>query len=355
MIDRVKMLVKQHPHTYRAAVGLQALWRGSVGILNRRRGAGDHVRSTVSLLKRSPFVAGRPMNITIEPTNMCNLQCPVCETGAGVLGRPEGHMTLEQFKTIIDKVAPHANTLMFYFMGEPFLNKNAYQMIRYAKDVGIPFVTTCTNGDAVNPDKLVECGLDEVRFQIGGMTQQTHQVYRIGSNLDRIFRNLRETIRIRNERRSRLRIVSGFILMKHNEHQIEEFKSVLSQMGVDEAEIIDPCVRTIEQGRQMLPTDQVHWFYDPVAFERGELKPKLVPNNECPWIYYSMAVHVNGDVVPCCRDPKGEQVMGNLLTESFADIWNGNRYMDFRRQLHRDQGKIGICSLCSGYGVSEIR
>jgi hypothetical protein len=36
-----------------------------------------------------------------------------------------------------------------------------------------------------------------------------------------------------------------------------------------------------------------------------------VPDNACPWIYYSLAIHVNGDVVPCCRDPKGEEVMGN--------------------------------------------
>jgi MoaA/NifB/PqqE/SkfB family radical SAM enzyme len=61
---------------------------------------------------------------------------------------------------------------MFYFMGEPFLNKQAYEMIRYAKETGIPFITTCTNGDPVQPEKLIEYGLDEVNFQIGGMLKR---------------------------------------------------------------------------------------------------------------------------------------------------------------------------------------
>ena len=43
-------------------------------------------------------------------------------------------------------------------------------MIRYAKDCGIPFVNSCTNGDAVNPEKLIESGIDEISFQIDQRT-----------------------------------------------------------------------------------------------------------------------------------------------------------------------------------------
>ena len=53
----------------------------------------------------------------------------------------------------IDEVAPYTSTLLFYFMGEPFLNKNAYEMIRYARENGI-FVETCTNGDFVDAEEL---------------------------------------------------------------------------------------------------------------------------------------------------------------------------------------------------------
>ena len=45
---------------------------------------------------------------------------------------------------------------------------------------------------------------------------------------------------------------------------------------------------------------------------------------------------------------------GNLLEEDFDRIWNGQRFVEFRERLHRDQGSIGICQLCSAYGVSTI-
>jgi radical SAM protein with 4Fe4S-binding SPASM domain len=336
-----------------AAVAVGALL-GLWGLVTGRRGSVDHLKSTMSLASGSSRILGRPMNITIEQTNVCNLDCPVCETGAGILGRTNRHMSLDQFKTIIDKVGAHTNTLMFYFMGEPFLNKNSYDMIRYAKQAGIPFVETCTNGDFVDPVKLVECGLDKVSFQIGGLTQQTHETYRVKGNLDRVMRNLRESIRVRNERGSKLRIEVGLVLMKHNEHELPDFQRTMAELGADAAVVIDPCVRTIEQGDRFLPSDRAHWIYDEPSFQKGILRPKVLPENTCPWIYYSMAIHVNGDVVPCCRDPKGEEVMGNIFKEGLDAIWNGPRYRAFRERIHRDQGSVGICALCSSYPVSRV-
>jgi radical SAM protein with 4Fe4S-binding SPASM domain len=338
-------------HRFATAVGSAlGLW----GAFRGRRGSADHLKSTLSLARKSTVVAGRPMNITIEQTNVCNLDCPVCETGAGILGRTKGHMSLDQFKTIIDKVGAHTNTLMFYFMGEPFLNKHAYDMIRYAKQAGIPFIETCTNGDFVDPVKVVASGLDRVSFQIGGMTQETHEIYRVKGKLDRTMNNLIETIRERNRRRSKLQIEVGFIVMKHNEHQVEEFRRMVRDIGADRASVIDPCVRTIEQGHQFLPVNRAHWFYDEPAFNKGILRPRNLPDNTCPWIYYSLAIHVNGDVVPCCRDPKGQEVMGNIFQQSLDEIWNGRCYREFRARIHRDQGSVGICKLCSSYPVSRI-
>ena len=333
------------------AVGLAV---GVWGLVRGRRGSTNHLRSTLSLATGATRIAGRPMNVTIEPTNACNLECPVCETGAGVLGRETGHLSLAQFSSIIDRIGSHTNTLMFYFMGEPFLNPQAYEMIRYAKDAGIPFIETCTNGDFVNPGRIVTCGLDKVSFQIGGITQETHEGYRVGGQLDRVMKNLRETIRLRNESGSSLRIEVGFILMKHNEHEVDDFRRSMLALGADGTVVIDPCVRTIAQGKQFLPSDRAHWIYDEGAFERGVLRPKVLPDNVCPWIYYSIAIHVNGNVVPCCRDPRGEEVMGNILEQDFDEIWNGPKFVSLRERIQKDQGSVGICRLCSSYPVSKV-
>lgn len=354
MFSRLRSRILIASSTRRPVAVIVGLALGIWGFLRGRRGSLEHLRSTLSLAVDSTRIAGRPMNVTIEPTSACNLECPVCETGAGVLGRETRHMAPSQFRAIIDKIGPHTNTLMFYFMGEPFLNKHAYEMIRYAKQAGIPFVESCTNGECVNPEQLVTCGLDKVSFQIGGITQQTHEVYRVGGRLDRAMERLRETVRLRNERRAALRIEVGLILMKHNEHEAAEFRRSMLALGVDETVVIDPCVRTIEQGNRFLPSDRAHWIYDEGAFARGHLRPKVLPRNVCPWIYYSIAIHANGNVVPCCRDSRGEEVMGNILEQDLDEIWNGPKFRSLRRRIHRNQGSVGICRLCSSFPASRL-
>lgn len=352
----LKERLKSQRPFFRSLYGMRAVREAVRSMALGKKGAKDHFLASLSFMAGGERVMGRPMNITLEPINTCNLRCPICETGAGKLGRSPQNMSMEAFQTIIDKIGAHTNTLMFYFMGEPFLNKHAYDMIRYGKEkAGIPFITTCTNGDFVDPVRIVESGLDEVSFQIGGMTQTTHETYRVNSNLERVMKNLRETIRVRNEKKGNLKIHCGFILMKHNEHEVETFKKRMAEYGVDQAVVVDPCVRTHEEGLRYLPENKAHWFYDPEAFKKGILKPRSLPPNECPWIYYSISIHVNGSVVPCCRDPLGKHVMGNLLTDTLDEVWNGEKFRNFRKRLHQDQGQIDICRLCSSYAPSTIK
>jgi len=150
------------------------------------------------------------------------------------------------------------------------------------------------------------------------------------------------------------KIQVGFIVMKHNEHEVEQAKKELKELGADEVVIISPCVRTVEQGKEFLPTDDRYWIYDRKAFADGVLVPKKVPHNRCWWIYYSTVVLWNGDVVPCCRDACGKYVMGNLLNQPFKDIWNSWEYKELRWRIAADQSKIDLCRLCSGYGIARL-
>ncbi|MDD2387948.1 MAG: hypothetical protein PHP52_14330, partial [Bacteroidales bacterium] len=44
-----------------------------------------------------------PKNLTIEPTNTCNLNCPLCPTGLNSLNRDKRDMTLDEYKSIIEQ------------------------------------------------------------------------------------------------------------------------------------------------------------------------------------------------------------------------------------------------------------
>jgi len=356
-LKTIKEKIKKHHNLYIFIRNIYGLKKGITSLIQGKKGSTEHIKSTFSLIKRDSYIKGKPINITIEPTNVCNAQCPVCETGAGILERENAFLHFEEFKIIIDKIYKHTNTLMYYFMGEPFLNREWVKQVQYAKSKGIPFISTCTNGDVKGiPQEIIDSGIDFVSFQMGGTTEETHKIYRVNTKLKNIRKNLLETIRLKKEYKAdHLHIEAGFILMKHNEHQVDEFIEWCKEIGVDSFNIIDPCVRTVEQGKKYLPTDKKHWIYDAKKFEEGRLQRNIIPKNDCPWIYYSMTIMANGDVVPCCHDARGKEIMGNLITQSLEDIWNGDKFQNFRDRIHTNQKDIDICRLCSGYGVSDIK
>ena len=308
--------------------------------------------STISAVGKCQKNLGLPVHLSVEPTTFCNLRCPVCETGAGILERSKGTMSLGNFKKVLDAVGPQVNTLFFYYMGEPFLNKDTLQMMSEAVDRGV-YVSVCTNGEHVDATELIASRVSEVSFQIGGLTQETHSKYRVGGELGLTMYNIREAVKEKKRRNSKVRIVIGFIVMKHNEHELGKMQQ-LHNLGVDDVQVISPCVRTMEQGRRFLPTSDKYWYYDRQAFRHGLLVPKVIPHNRCWWIYYSTVVTWDGNVVPCCRDAQGHHIMGNVFEQPFKEIWNGEKYRKFRRQISEIQSGIKLCRLCSGFGVPRL-
>jgi len=267
-------------------------------------------------------------------------------------------MSYEEFVKIVDKLGPGTNHVMLYYMGEPFLNKEVYRMIRYARDKGL-FVMTCTNGDMVDPESLYESGINLVSFQIGGITQKTHGIYRVNSCISRVMDNVSkylEIIRLRSRKPKEHQVELGFIVMRHNESEIEEFLRIAKGMGADRTNLISPCVRTPQQGQNYLPESDAFWIYDRKKFEHeGFLVPRrLLPKNTCPWLYYSITIQVDGSVVPCCRDPHGQYTLGNLLEESLQEIWNGTKLKEFRKAVLSNQASVDICQLCPGEGVARL-
>lgn len=295
-----------------------------------------------------------PVHVSIEPTNVCNARCPVCETGKGDMQRANGMLDPDVYKVFIDDIAGSTSVLMFYFMGEPFMHRDAYDMIRYAREKGI-YVESCTNGDFIDAKGIIYSDINQISFQIGGIDNGTHQTYRVRSNLEKAKKNLYELIEERRKHpNSNVTIEVGFIVMRHNEHQVDDFLRWAKEIGIDKANIIDPCARNMLEAHAYLPKDRKYWYYDEEAFERGVLKPKHVPDNECTWIWNSIQVNWNGDAVPCCRDPNGEFVLGNVFDSGLKAVFNGEKARDFRRRILDSQRTVSICELCSGYGLPNL-
>lgn len=304
-----------------------------------------------------PYLIGKPIYYTIELTNICDMKCPVCETGAGILKRKKGYMPFEHFKHIIDMIKGYANTIHLYFMGEPFLNQEIYRTISYARQYDI-YVTICTNGHHIDAARVIDSGLNEIHFQVGGIDQKTHERYRIGGNFAKTIENMKKLKQERIKRNKNLpKIIFGFIVMKHNEHQLQDVHYFAREAGADEVHSINPCFRTADQAFEMMPNAREFIQYDIEALQRKKvLLPKYQDKKECPWVFNSLVILWNGDIVPCCRDPHGRHVFGNILKDNITHIWNNEKFIHLRKIIlsHEKMEDFDLCRLCSGYGIPEL-
>ena len=46
-------------------------------------------------------IKGMPVSVSAELTNNCNLQCPDCASGSGLMKRKRGFMDIELFKKVM--------------------------------------------------------------------------------------------------------------------------------------------------------------------------------------------------------------------------------------------------------------
>jgi len=317
----------------------------------------------LSWLLRRPVVWGQPFMLMVEPTNFCNLKCPLCPSGNGQMTRPRGMMDLEAYRRLIDQVGDRLFLLMLWNQGEPFINPCFVEMVRYARQHRIPTLTS-TNGHYIrSPEQaraLVEAGLDEIIVSLDGVDQETYARYRVGGKIERVFAGVRLLAEAKRELgRSTPLINLQFIVFRHNQEDLEQAAKLARELGADKFLVKTAQVYTQEEAERFLPEAEEFRRYEA---RPGELVVKGQPARGCKVLWYSSMVNWNGAVAPCCFDKDVEFELGQAFSgEGFERIWRGRAYMDFRRRLLDDRLGIEMCRNCSeGYRgmfslVNELR
>ena len=61
-----------------------------------------------------------------------------------------------------------------------------------------------------------------------------------------------------------------------------------------------------------------------------------------------MVITLKGNVVPCYEDFFQKHVMGNVFESSLLDIWNSEKYVQFREQLKKgNRSSFDVCNSCN--------
>ena len=302
---------------------------------------------------RKPIQWGLPMSISFEPTTSCNLRCPECPSGLRAFTRPTGMLKQDFFQKTIDDIYKDILYLIFYFQGEPYLNKNFLEMVKYASSKGI-YTATSTNAHYLTDEvakKTVESGLDRLIISIDGTTQEVYQQYRRGGRVDKVIAGARNIVKWKKELKSKTPFVFfQFLVVKPNEHQVEEIKLLAKEVGVDEVRFKTAQVYDYENDpNQLIPENEKFSRYKKNKQGKHEAKNKLA--NHCWKLWQANVITWDGMVVPCCFDKDASHKLGDLKDQSFREIWQNDNYKKFRKDIMTSRKNIDICANCSE-GVS---
>ena len=303
----------------------------------------------ISQWLQKPVQWGYPISVSFEPTTSCNLRCPECPSGLRSFTRPTGMLQKDFFRETIDDIHQHLLYLIFYFQGEPYLNPEFLDMVKYASSKNI-YTATSTNAHYITDEvakKTVESGLDRLIISIDGTTQEVYQQYRVGGNLNKVIEGAKNIVKWRKELNSKTPFIFfQFLVVKPNEHQLEEIKQLAKEIGVDEVRFKTAQVYDYETDpNQLIPNNEKYSRYK--KDKDGKYKPKNKLVNRCWKLWHANVITWDGLVVPCCFDKDAMHQLGNIKNESFKNIWNNSNYKQFRTELMKSRKNIDICSNCS--------
>ncbi len=330
-----------------------------------RRGLVNLVRVSVSAVKKEhpPKPDFLPPCLFIEITNRCNLTCTTCPLGSDLAynGYRQADLSFEQVKLILEQI-PSLIYVTLQGVGEPLMNKDILKMLRYCSDKGIATYIN-TNGTFLNERMsrgLIETGLTNLSISVNSVNGETFALTRSGASVRKVLGNVEKFLELRRAAGAKRPLVSfRAILMKETEPDMEELIMKSGELGVDVLYIQLFMDVIAAQGlkNSALSAEDVEAFSGKLKQWKKKARLQVVTENfgessgalgQCSLPWFSPNITAEGYVTPCCTIYNPSLLnMGNIFQTPFEQIWNSQKFTDFRAGFYRKQPSA--CIGCPQY------
>lgn len=303
----------------------------------------DRYELKEALPLRTPYV------IHIDPCDTCNFRCKFCPSGNRELmkqtkGRGHGPMELDAFKRIIDSLQEFEDPIRvvrLYKEGEPLVNRNLPEMIRYAKASSkVLKVDTTTNASLLTHEMslaLIDAGLDRLNVSVEGISEEQYADF---SGFHMKYEEFVEKLAFFYEHRGRCEVnikINGDILTPEQEQQFyDTFGNIADGISVE---------RTIEYWPKF--DDMKVGFDENVSLLGGKSCEVMV----CPYVFYEMCINSDGTFSLCRFDWNHamllDQHVGAPVTPK--KIWDSIVLWGFQQSFlkkHRKRLTVLSCPKC---------
>jgi radical SAM protein with 4Fe4S-binding SPASM domain len=333
---------------------------------------------------RGPVIDTGPSVVFIEVTNRCNLLCETCPR-TYFDREPLKSLSLAEFIAIAEQF-PMMQRACLHGIGEPLLNRELPQIIRYLKNRNIEVIIN-SNGTLLSKDwqrELVLSGLDQYRCSIDGATDETYARIRGANLLPKLKKGLAGLVETRRQLRSATPHISIWcVATQENLQELPGLLRMAAELGVSEVYMQrmvffagepgeqygmarqelaifgkdDQEEQIIAEGLALSAELGIHFLAsgarDPLNSLAAARPVDFSPWKACMRPWTTAYVTANGNCLPCCISPftisdYDSLILGNLFEQPFEEIWNNPHYQVFRARLMSNTPNPS-CASCGVY------
>jgi radical SAM protein with 4Fe4S-binding SPASM domain len=291
-----------------------------------------------------------PAAVSFELTNNCNLKCPECVSGSGLMKRKRGFMDALLFEKTVAELRPYLYYISLYFQGEPMMHPDFFSLLNLTR--GIKTIVS-TNGHFLtveNSEKFSLSGLYKLIVSLDGVDQKAYSEYRRNGDLGKVVEGIRNISSARKKLKSPAKLELQFLVNRHNEHQIREAESFAREIKA-QLKLKSMQVLNVQDSWKWMPSAKEYARYEKAG---GKYVIRNSMPSGCLRLWLNPVITWDGKVLPCCFDKDAEFIMGDLTRDSFRTIWNSTRYAEFRERVLSERKSVSICRNCTS-GMRGIR
>jgi radical SAM protein with 4Fe4S-binding SPASM domain len=182
-------------------------------------------------------------------------------------------------------------------------------------------------------------------YSVDGLDEESYQKYRVGGTFKQADQGLRLLINRKKQLNQKKPYVEfQFIVMKQNEHQLDDVRDYCNEVGVDKLVFKTMQISSYENAVKFLPNNPKYRRY---FVQDGKFSIKSKLKNHCFALWRTSVITWDGKVVPCCFDKDAEHTLGILNGKSFSDIWLSDEYQKFRSAVLANRKQTNICTNCT--------
>lgn len=309
-------------------------------------GDGQIAQSVISRLntERTSLRPDIPGKIAIEINNSCNHECFFCPNPTMTRKTRVINRSLV-FKIMDEAASLGIKEISFYSTGEPFLNKDLVNYIKYAKTIGFDYVFLSTNGGKVVSSKILpalEAGLDSLKFSINAGDRETYALVHGKDEFLEVIGNLKKV----NEWRKLNRNIKLFVSFVETDISKASFDSLKELAGSWVDEIVRyPFVvigTPLVERKDGVERPFINYANVDKSIDLNVWRTTL----PCYQLWSYLNVTVEGYLSACCSDFNNDLIVGNINKTGLMGAWHSEEFQELRRRHIENRVGGTLCAGC---------